>query len=108
MIKDGITNQAYDVSKQIKQAQSERFVIIERSFQDDALGNGSKTDIREQEDNILNRLPVKHIILDCSSINFADSMGIDTIIQVNICHFTRKQNKIFSQNVLCVIDQRKL
>ena len=36
----------------------------------------------DAKENILNRLPIKHIILDCSSNNFADSMGADTILQV--------------------------
>ena len=41
-----------------------------------------KSETRSEE-VVLNRLPVKHIILDCSSKNFVDSMGVDTIIQVN-------------------------
>lgn len=41
---------------------------------------------------ILNKIPMKHIIVDCSCVNFIDMMGVNGLIQVR-----------FIQVFLCVI-----
>jgi anti-anti-sigma regulatory factor len=39
--------------------------------------------IDEEISKILESIRMKHIIIDCSSFNFTDSMGVDAILQVS-------------------------
>jgi hypothetical protein len=44
----------------------------------------TENSIDQEINKILESISIKHIILDCSSFNFTDSMGVDAILQV--CH----------------------
>jgi hypothetical protein len=61
--------------------------LINEAFEADMHTNLEKKSAQtaETQETIINRLPIKHIILDFSSTNFADSMGVDMIIQVCFC-----------------------
>lgn len=46
----------------------------------------------------LDEIPYKHIILDCSCMNFIDSQGVDTILKVKI--------KFKNENIYKLIKKR--
>ena len=46
------------------------------------MGNDIKKNESNARDRIMSTISVKHIVVDCSPVNFIDSMGANSILQV--------------------------
>lgn len=46
------------------------------------MGNDIKKNESNPRDRIMSTISVKHIVVDCSPVNFIDSMGANSILQV--------------------------
>jgi anti-anti-sigma regulatory factor len=42
--------------------------------------------LEEQIENVLKEIKIKDVVIDCSCVNFIDSMGIDALTKVNITY----------------------